>query len=340
MSIEIQRCSDGTLDGLDGTWNDLVERSPMGSLFHRLDVLRVIEAHSDATLHPLVGVKGQQPVGVFPVFELSKGPVTTVFSPPPGRGIPHLGPVLFHTDQLKQRRFEKQNLGFVEGCVEWVEANIGPKYFHTVTQPGYDDVRPFQWNDFDVTPKYTYDIDLSVGEAALLEGVTRDARKSIQNTPEDAYHIEERGFEGIDYVLDRINSRYEEGGGGLFLEPQFVKDLYDTVPDGGLLVYVAEIDGQPASGRLTLQSNDAITLWQGSPKPSIDTDVPINDLLNWRSMVDGIAAGKSTCNLVGANTRHLCEYKAKFNPQTNLYFELERGTRTMSVVSDLYRRFR
>ena len=185
-----------------------------------------------------MGYKGQEPVGVFPLFEISKGPVKTVFSPLPGRGIPHLGPVLFNHQQLKQRRFEKRNLSFVEGCLEWVEENIGPKYFHAVTQPGYDDVRPFQWNDFDVTPKYTDDIDLSVGESALLEGFTRDARKSIQNSPEDAYVIEERGIEGIDYVLERINSRYEEGGGGLFLEPQFITDLYDTLPDGRLLVTI------------------------------------------------------------------------------------------------------
>ena len=42
MSIEVERQPDGTLDGLDGTWNELVEQSPMGSLFHRLDVIRVI----------------------------------------------------------------------------------------------------------------------------------------------------------------------------------------------------------------------------------------------------------------------------------------------------------
>jgi hypothetical protein len=340
MSVEVERRADATLDGLDGTWNDLVDQSPMGSLFHRREVLRVLETHSGGELHPLVGYKGQEPVGVFPVFEITKGPVTTAFSPPPGMGVPQLGPVLFNYRKLKQRRLEKRNIGFVEGCVDWVEENLGPKYFHVVTQDRYDDARPFQWSDFDVTPKYTYDIDLSAGESALLDGFTRDARKSIRNTPDDAYTVERRGVEGVDYVVDRINARYDEGDGGLVLDRSFVLDLRDALPDGSLLVYVAEVDGRPVSGRLTLHSEDGVTLWQGSPKPDADIDVPINDLLNWRSMVDGIAAGKSTCNFVGANTRHLCRYKAKFNPETNLYFEIERGTRTMNVVSDLYRRFR
>lgn len=340
MSITVEPRHDATLDGLHGEWNDLVERSPMGSLFHRYEVLRVIEEHSDATLHPLVGYKGQEPVGIFPVFEVTKGPVTTVFSPPPGLGVPHLGPVLFNYEQLKQRRFEKRNLGFVESCLEWIESNLHPKYVHTVTQTGYDDVRPFQWNDFKTMPKYTYDLDITVGEEALLEGFARDARTAVTNTPEDAYVVEERGLEGLEYVLGRVNSRYDEGDGGLVLESAYVEDLYHALPDDSLLVYVLDIDGEPVSGNLMLHDTDSVMLWQGSPKPTVETDLNVNDILVWESIVDGIEAGKTTYSFVGANTPHISKYKAKFNPETNLYFEIERGTRTMNVVSDLYRRFR
>lgn len=340
MTIEVERADSSRLDGLDGTWDGQVDDSPMGTLFHRWDALRVIEEHSDATLHPLVGSKGQEPVGVFPVFELRKGPVTTAFSPPPGMGIPALGPVLVNYRKLKQRRFEKRNNRFAEASFDWVETHLEPKYFHVVSPKGYDDVRPFQWNDFEVSPRYTYDIDLSVGEEALLASMTRDARKSIRNTPEDAYTIERRGEAGLEYVLGRINARYDDGDGGLFLEEAYVADLRDALGPDTLLVYVAEVDGRPVSGRLTLHGDDRVTLWQGSPKPDVDVDVPINDVLNWRSMVDGIDAGTSTCNFVGANTRHLCRYKSKYNPTAVGYFEMERGTRAMNVVSDLYRRFR
>jgi hypothetical protein len=340
MNVDVERRTDPSLEGLDGEWDDLVSRSPMGTLFHRWEALRVIEAHSDAALHPLVGFKGQEPVGILPVFELRKGPVTTAFSPPPGMGVPTLGPVLFNYRKLKQRRFEKQNNRFIEACLEWIESEMDPKYTHIVGSKGYDDVRPFQWNEFETAPRYTYDIDLSVGADALLDSMTSDARKSIRNTPADSYAIERRGEEGLEYVLGRINSRYDDGDGGLFLDEEYVADLREALGPERLLVYVAEADGRPVSGRLTLRDGDGVTLWQGSPKPSVDVDVPINDLLNWRSMVDGIEAGAATCNFVGANTRHLCRYKAKYNPTAVPYFEIERGTRAMNVVSDLYRRFR
>jgi hypothetical protein len=35
MKIEVERRGDPSLDGLDGSWDDLVGRSPMGTLFHR-----------------------------------------------------------------------------------------------------------------------------------------------------------------------------------------------------------------------------------------------------------------------------------------------------------------
>lgn len=336
MSIDIKRAESAELEGLDGDWNRVVTRSPMGTLFHQWDVLDVIETHSGASMHPLVGYKGNEVVGVYPVFEIQKGPVTTVFSPPPGWGLPHLGPVLANHEKLKQRRFEKQNLRFVEGCLEWITEQLNPKFFHTIVSSAYDDIRPFQWNEFEVKPKYTYHIDLSVGTETLLESFTRDARGSIRNTPDDSYTIERRGLDGVGYVIERINSRYD---GELQLTTDYIEDLHAQLPPGSLQVYVAEVDGRPVSGRLTLHDDDKVTLWQGSPKPSADIDVPVNDLLNWRSMVDGIEAGKTTCNFVGANTEHLCRYKAKFNPETAHYFEIERGTRAMNVVSDLYRRF-
>ena len=51
-------------------WNDLVDRSSQATPFHRAECLDVLAAHADATLHPYAGFKGQEPVGIFPIFEI------------------------------------------------------------------------------------------------------------------------------------------------------------------------------------------------------------------------------------------------------------------------------
>lgn len=68
QGIRVGRASADELD----RWDDLVRSSRQGTFFHRRSPLRVLADHSDTTLHPLVGYKGQEPVGVFPVFAYSK----------------------------------------------------------------------------------------------------------------------------------------------------------------------------------------------------------------------------------------------------------------------------
>jgi len=55
------------------TWDEYVELSPHGTVFQRYGALEAQANHSNATLHPLVGYKGQEPIGIFPVFETHKG---------------------------------------------------------------------------------------------------------------------------------------------------------------------------------------------------------------------------------------------------------------------------
>jgi hypothetical protein len=335
MSVEVSRADDADLDA----WDDRLASSPDGTVFHQLPFLRVLAEHTGATLHPLVGFKGQEPVGLFPVFELTKGPVSTAFSPPPSIGIPYLGPVLLNYEKLKQRKFERLNRRFVGGVLDWLDDHVGPKYTRVVSGVGYADSRPFQWNEFDVSPRFTYEIDLTLGRDGLLEALSSDARGSIRNGDEASYDISNGGRDAVDYVVGRINSRYDEGDGGLRLPESFVTDLIERLPDGQLRVYEATVDGRRVSGRLTLHYGDTVTLWQGSPKPDHDLDVAINDLINWRSMVDGIEAGKTRCDFIGANTPRLCRYKSKYNPTTRNYYEMESGTQVMTAVSSLYRRF-
>ena len=96
MSVEVTR-TDG-----DG-WNGHVERSPEATPFHRLEALELFAEYADAELHLLVGTKGQEPVGVFPLFVRRQFGVATAFSPPPALRVPYLGPATLNMAKLKPR---------------------------------------------------------------------------------------------------------------------------------------------------------------------------------------------------------------------------------------------
>lgn len=323
-------------EGLEA-WDDIVECSPMGTVFHRLAALETIAAHADATLYPLVGYKGQELVGIFPVFELQRGPFTTVFSPPPGMGLMVLGPALVEQPEMKTRRTEKRTRRFLEAAVEWVERGLNSRFTYLRTHPAFPDHRPFGWMGFDVMPRYTYVVDLRPGRE-VLSSFSSDARRNVKN--DDAVTIRESAGGDVDRIVDHLDRRHAEQEMAFPVSAAFARDLRDALPDDAFRTYVCTADGEYVSGMLTLADERTVYRWQGGARPTRDVDAPVNDLLDWRIITDAIDQGKTRYDMFGANTKGLCEYKSKFGPDLVTYQALERGSRTMQFVSGLYQHFR
>lgn len=336
MTIEID-----TVDQSDrAEWNGYVDRSTAGTFFHRYDVLEVLERHASAELYPLVGYKGQEPVGIFPIFEVRKGGISTAFSPPPGLGVPFLGPAHLNERKLKRRKLERRRKRFIEGCLEWVDEQAGPRYTRICTPVGYDDPRPFSWNDYDTTPIHTYLLDIERDEQELKGSFSKSLRRYLDPDDDDAerFSIDEGGTDGIRFIHDQIRSRYEAQGRRYRVPLEFLTELFETLPDGRVRPYVAEVDDERASGIVIFEGDSTIYYSEGGGKP--DLQFPINDLLHWRIIRDARARGIGTYDLHGAESPRISEYKAKFNPELRSYYELEKGTTLMNAVARLYKKYR
>lgn len=320
-------------------WNELVERSPQGTVFHQREALSVLADHAGATLHPLIGHKGQEPVGLFPIFEIAKGPVSAAFSPPPSLWISYLGPALLNVDGLKRRTLETRHQRFVEGCLEWVDGSIDPRYAHVATDHGYRDPRPFEWNEFDVTLRHSYVVDLTPDEEELLMSFSSDARRNVRNGADGNHEIREGGSDAIRGIVEQVRRRHEEQEIAYPVEPEFVVDLYRQLPDGQVRPYVCTVDGEYQGGLIALAYGDRIDRWQGGVRVD-GCELPVNDLLDWRIMRDAMDDGIEQYDLVGANEERLCEYKGKFDPELVQYHSLERGTPVMQALSTVYKRIR
>ncbi|AFK21123.1 GNAT family N-acetyltransferase (plasmid) [Haloferax mediterranei ATCC 33500] len=336
MSIEVTRATESDIE----QWDQYVEQSPHANLFHQYEALEIQAAHSGAELHPLIGRKGNEVVGLFSVFKITKGPIATVFSPPPELRVAYLGPVLLNMDHMKQRKRERRHHEFIDGCLEWVRDELHPRYTHFRLDGSYDDLRVFSWSDYSITPLYTYHVDLSEGEDEVLMSFSSDARSNIRNAPEEAYTIEEGGTREIELIIEQIAARYESQGVAYRASPEFVKDLYTALPDGQIRPYTLCLDGDFAGGILVTDYKDTVSRWQGGVRTDIDTDVSINDVLDWRVMSDAIERGRTTYDLVGANNRRINRYKAKFNPTLHPFYSLERDVAGMRTLAHLYKSLR
>lgn len=331
MSVEATAIDDAE------TWDALVDRAGGATPFHRYAALEVFADHTDTTLHPLVARKGQEPIGLFPVFELSRGPITAAFSPPPSRKISYLGPLTLLDPNAKQRRRERSHANFVESALAYVDREISPRYVNVRTPPGYDDPRPMLWNEFDATPRYTYHLDLTRDPDDLLAAASSDLRSNVTGTDRDAFEIRTGDREGLHRIVREAQERHAEQGVSYGVTSPFVRDLSRALPEA-MTAYVCTVDDEFVGGTITLADEETVYRWQSVV--DFEAPVPAQDLLDWHVVEAGHEAGRERYDLVGANDRRLCGYKAKFAPDVATHYELQRSGPLMDLAAGAYRRLR
>jgi CelD/BcsL family acetyltransferase involved in cellulose biosynthesis len=318
-------------------WNALCARAPAATPFHRHECLQVLADRTGATLHPFVGVQEGSPVGLFPIFERSRGPVTTLFSPVPDHKVPYLGPVLLETTAGSRADHERRRRSFLGASLSCLGERFEPSYVNVRTTHGFDDPREFDWRGFEIDPRYSYAVDLTPDPETLLGSFSSDARRNVREPP-DRIDIRQGGHGAIERIIEQVIARHDQQGETYLVTPEYVQDLYDALPAGVLRPYEVRLDGAFVGGMVTLESGDTIYRWQGGAKP--DADAPVNDLLDWHVMRAARDRGRDTYDLVGANNRRIAEYKAKFAPDLVTFYNMEASTRPMGLVSTLYKRLR
>lgn len=333
MTIEVREATPEEQE----QWNQFVASSPQGTIYHRKEFLDVVEKHSGATLHLLIGYKSEEPRGIFPVFEQSKGPLRLVFSPPPQLAIPYLGPALLNFKKMKQRKVDLSNKEFIEECLDWIRQTIDPHYTRVVTSWRYNDPRPFLWSEYTVTPQYTYRLSPS-DEEQLMRHITRSARRSITRNEEADYSVERDDKDGLAFIINEVKARYEEQG-DVFRPPvTYFHELEEALPAESMRSYVAYVNERPVLGRTVLQHDGCASFWQGMTNSSKRSgNIPIGDLLNWETMTKAIDFGATEMDLIGANSPRLCRYKAKFNPDIEEYYILEQSSPMVGSLVELYK---
>ncbi|MFD1564316.1 GNAT family N-acetyltransferase [Haloarchaeobius amylolyticus] len=321
-------------------WGDALPKTGF-EVFHDPDALAVLDTHTDAELTLYGAYKGQQAVGLLPVFVGEKSVGRIVFSPAVSLGVPRLGPIINPTSP-KRRKWERINSALAEAVTDDLEADKRSTLFRMTCPLTYTDPRPYVWNDFSVEPEFTYVVDLE-GVTDLedaMMGFSKSLRNEMRRYDEMELSI---GTEGIDAALriyDDVVNQYTEYDDTAPMSRLFLRDLLSNLDDDRWRVYVARTpDGTYKSGIITLFSNELAYYWQGGVTASYE-NVSVNNLLH-RVILDDIVSDPSLesiagYDLVGANTERLCEYKGKFNGELRPYYVVESSGVEMTLAKTLH----
>ncbi|WP_436347446.1 GNAT family N-acetyltransferase [Natronorubrum sp. FCH18a] len=228
-------------------WNDVVERSELGTVFHRYEWLEAIETGLEYPARHIVVEKDTNPIGVFPNFvvEIPKTPFYRLTSIYPGFGGPllttdvseSLSKILDVVPELCDNRtivheIRASNTNFL-------------RYNDFMEAEGYDSSR--------VGGRFV--VNLEKGYDEIFEEMDGSKRRAIRRGRETDHDIVEADL--TQSTLERFHEKYEqhmESVGGTVYPLEFFEQLANM--EDRILLLELYIEGEYAGGFMELLNDE------------------------------------------------------------------------------------
>jgi hypothetical protein len=293
-------------------WDDFVDQSPYGTLFHKWGFLKTIEKHTGYKLLPYAVYDEEDLVCLYPSFVKTNYGMNVILSPPPRTGVPYMGFVLgADYDDLTQSGKEKRLKEITKLTTEKIE-ELSPIYTSVQLTPSFNDIREFKWNGFSVEPLFTYYIPTETSLDEILKGFSRSTRRLIKGIKNNKYNMEMTESDSIAPFCQFLSKRYEEQNLKFPIEStEYLEDLLELYPDNIRLFYVHDENNDIIGSNIVVSYKNKVISWLGTPKPEVD--LPVNELIFWE-LIKLSKKNDSIFEIGGADTEHLCSFKSRFNP--------------------------
>ena len=291
-------------------WDEFVETSPQGSLFHKWDFLKTVERHSKYEFLPYCVYSGEELRCIFPLFIRRNRGLTVMNSPPPNTQISYLGPAF--DPSVGARRASAREKIYDQVTEELCREidKIAPNFVHFSTVPNFIDVRSFIWKNFTENSEFAYVIDLERSLDEIWASFTRRCRQRIKQL--SPYSPEIKQTNDVSTLLDIWRPRFSELGIEVpLLSDSYLKELVAAFPQD-ITVYTLSIDGMVATAiACCAMQKERYGLWIGGV--SARRDLGVNEYLDWEVIKRAKSEGFKKLDL-GVSDAGPARYKSKFNP--------------------------
>ncbi|MDV2482150.1 GNAT family N-acetyltransferase [Methanoculleus sp. Wushi-C6] len=301
-------------------WDTFVDESASGRLFHKWDFLKITERHTGFRFLPYGIFKGNELIGICPLFQKQMHGINLLLSPPPLQSvIPYLGFLMGRRyDTAKQSKKESM-LAIITEDLESEFAALAPNYLAITQVPGFIDVRQFLGEGYETRIHFSYLIDLMPPIQEIWDGFSSNLRTKLRKVEKNGYRLEKSTDISIFY--SSVAERFSDPDMNIpMINRAYFEDLFRAYPDELGLYYLYDAEGT-VTGVQATQEYKVFTLWMGAPKM---TAMPGNEFLQWLLLQQAKERGYRQMENVGANNENLNLFKSKFNPSLTLFLELSR----------------
>jgi hypothetical protein len=311
-------------------WDQFVETSPQGLLFHTWDFLKTVERHSKYRFVPYCVYSGEELRCIFPFFVARHRVMTAMRSPPPLAQIPYLGPAFNPSVQARRASTKEKILNQVaeELCREI--DGIAPNIVSMTIVPNFLDVRSLMLKNFTADLRFTYAIDLERSLDEIWASFSRRCTRGIRQLSALSPQIQQTN--DVSALLDIWRPRFSELGIQVpLLSDSYLKELMAAFPQD-MTVYNLTIDGKLATATACCaMQKERYGLWIGLA--SARQDLPVNDYLVWEVVKRAKSEGFKKLDLGEPGP---ARYKSKFNPVLEPFCYVSKTNALAKIVNVAY----
>jgi hypothetical protein len=319
-------------------WDAFVDDSPYGTLFHKWDFLSIIEKYSGSKLYRYGIFKNDELLCIFPIFCKNRMRIMKMASsPPPSTGIQYLGPIVGLVYE-SARQYQKEQ--FLTTIVEEMDAEfkrLSVNHISINTVPGFLDTRPFLWNGYDVSPSYTYVMDLRPPLEEIWDGFGHSHKKKIKaqekeqlstievEDPQEIYEIMEKRNVMMKKRLDDIRTPYD------FPSPGFLKEIAEAYRDNMKFYITYNKNNEIRGIDAVYMYKSHFTLFMGGMKGHD------NEYLSYKFIKQAKSAGFITIENMDADTRRMTPFKSRYNYSLRAGYNIKKMSNLLSIAALFYR---
>lgn len=268
-------------------------------------------------------------IGAFFHFKASKFGMPYIANPPftPNNGLFFINP---STNKSNQNTFEKSVMELIADFY----ITLSPFFFVTSLPVGYKDTQPFSWKKFNVLPKYTYRIDLSLPENTLLENLTSEKRKSLNKAEKDNLVIRKESDLTVvyDLILKTFERQHEK------ISEQWLKSiLFEFADTTNSIAFVAYNGEKPiATSFCVNDKHTAYYILGGYDADNRHHGAGVSTM--WNCITHARSAGLKVFDFEGSMIPDIEKYFREFGGTMTPYFAMTKVPLPVEVIFKLFKR--
>jgi len=315
-----------------GLWDELVGKSPQGTIFHGSDWLDTCAKSLGKELRIFGCFKNGHLLAGCSFYVYKKGFFKIASSAISGTAFGGVILEKARSDDIR-RREESLNDAIESLCIALENEHFD--YIQLVNSPDFIDIRPFMWNGWQSVVYYAYYLDL----ADFGKNVSKDARWTVNKAKKGGVATEKSEDIALFYEL------YKETYMRQSLKPpaseDFFRNIYNLLrnQNKGEMWIAKTKSGEVAAAEIIIYDNKRAYRWSAASHSELrKTGAP--SLLLYEIFQDLEKKGFKEINLMAANTPHLAKFMAQFNPRLVPYYAVVKKSTLTKIAEYLLRRKR